>query len=348
MQHSTGQTRRALLSRLFPDGIPTLWCPPITHYTADRGIDRERTAAHLASIAPYVKGLLSAGSTGDGWQMTGEQWTAVTQLAVDAASKHRMKVLVGVLKADFAEQVEALRSAAKWLGGSAGPSAVNRLAGRNICAFTVCPPHGAELTEAEIEFAIRSYLDLGIPLALYQLPQVTRNEMAPELVYAAALKYDNFVLFKDTSGTDKVALYRRRRGDVCLLRGAEGDYARWYSAGGGPYHGFLLSTGNCFGRQLREILEALKAGRPDEARVVSERLSAVVAELFSAVKDVNDGNAFANSNKAADHFMAWGPRAAEVPPPFLNSGNRLPAEVIRSAGGILQRHGFMPVRGYLE
>ena len=64
---SATETRRQLLARFFPNGVPTLWCPLITHYDADGVIDRKRMAAHLEHISPFVKGILVPGSTGDGW-----------------------------------------------------------------------------------------------------------------------------------------------------------------------------------------------------------------------------------------------------------------------------------------
>ena len=78
------------------------------------------------------------------------------------------------------------------------------------------------------------------------------------------------------------------------------------------------------------------------------RLSAVVKDLFASVAGVKEGNPFANANKAADHYFAFGPKAAAVTPPLLQTGNRLPVEVIQQAGEILTRHGYMPARGYFE
>lgn len=348
MQHSIGQNRRSLLSRLFPEGIPTLWCPPITHYDDSGNVDKARSTAHLASMAPHVKGLLAAGSTSDGWVLTTEQSQAVTSLALESAVKHRQCVLVGVLKTTFQEQLDALRSTSKWITGSNSTSTSGRLLQRHVCGFTVCAPRGAALSPMEMEYALSNYLEVGLPIALYQLPQVTQNEIPPDLIYSLILKYPNLVLFKDSSGNDAVAKYKKKRGDLCLLRGAEGDYARWFTGSGGPYHGFLLSTANGFSPYLHQIIDGFQNGRIDESLKESNRLTAVVQELFALVASLKDGNAFANSNKAADHFMAYGPKAASVPPPRLHSGNRLPTEVIQAAGDTLRRHGYLPTRGYLE
>ena len=89
-------------------------------------------------------------------------------------------------------------------------------------------------------------------------------------------------------------------------------------------------------------------GRREEARRLSDRLSAVVKEVFARVAGLPDGNAFANANKAMDHFFAHGRQADQVAPPRLHAGSRLPVSLIHAAGETLQRHAFMPRRGYLE
>jgi len=81
---------------------------------------------------------------------------------------------------------------------------------------------------------------------------------------------------------------------------------------------------------------------------MSDRLTAVIQEVFGLVKGLPDGNPYANANKAIDHFFAFGPRALSVLPPRLHGGSRLPAEVMRATGEILSRHGFAPGYGYLE
>jgi dihydrodipicolinate synthase/N-acetylneuraminate lyase len=299
-------------------------------------------------MAPYVKGYLAAGSTSDGWVLNAEQHQAVTTLALESAAKHKQRILVGVLKPTFQEQLEALRETAKWITGSSSSSTAGKLIQRNDCGFTVCAPRGASLTPMEMEYALSNYLELGLPIALYQLPQVTQNEIPPDLIYSLIIKYPNLVLFKDSSGNDAVAKYKKKRGDLSLLRGAEGDYARWYVGSGGPYHGFLLSTANCFSASLHQIIDGFTNGHIDGSMKESNRLSALVHDLFAIVANLKDGNAFANSNKSADHFMAYGPKAASLPPPRLQSGNRLPVEVLQAAGDALRRHGYMPTRGYLE
>ena len=184
------------------------------------------------------------------------------------------------------------------------------------------------------------------PIALYQLPQVTQNEIGAELVSKMAARFSNFIMFKDSSGTDRVVSSGKDLGGVFTVRGAEGDYSRQLKVTGGSYDGFLLSTANCFAGEFRQMITDLSEGRVGAANKMSERLTATVTAVFNLVSPFPDGNAFANANKAMDHFFAYGPKAATVPPPRLHAGTSLPAEMIVETGKILQRYDLMPRAGY--
>ena len=86
---SMATQRAKLLKALFPDGVPTLWCPSLTHYNHDGRIDGARIEAHLRYLAPDVKGFLIPGSTGDGWLLSDAEFrelleVALAQLTVEA------------------------------------------------------------------------------------------------------------------------------------------------------------------------------------------------------------------------------------------------------------------------
>ena len=332
MNPQTPATRADWHARLFPRGIPSLWCPLLTHHRDDGSLDHARISAHLRHLAPHVKGFLIPGSTGDGWEMPDSEVRELLDLAQEQTAQLGPHLLIGVLKTQAAEAKRVIQEPRR----------------KDFAGFTVCPPKGKDIAQATLRDALAGILELGFPTALYQLPQITQNEMSPETVAELAARFPNFILFKDTSGADRVADSGLDFGGVFLVRGAEGDYARWLKAGGGPYDGFLLSTANCFGRELHQVIELLKSGQRDEAQRLSGRLSAVVKEVFVLVAGLPDGNAFANANKAMDHYFAHGPNAASVTPPRLHAGSRLPVEVIRQTGVALKRHGFLPQQGYLE
>lgn len=331
------RTQRATLtSGLFPGGIPSLWCPLITHYTAEGRIDGTRVAAHLDHLSPHVKGFLMPGSTGDGWEMSDEEVRELLDIALAEVERLGLHLLIGVLKTDAPSACRMIRELR------------DRFAGRKgIAGFTVCPPCGKELSQTQIKEGLESILNLGEATALYQLPQITQNEMSPELVAGLAARFPHFFLFKDTSGADRVVNSGLDLQGVFQVRGAEGDYVRWPRTGGGPYDGFLLSTANGLAAELHAVMEHLQAGRIDAARELSERLSNLVREVFALAAPLKFGNAFANANKALDHHFAFGPQAADITPPRSHAGSRLPVEMIRATGVALTANGFAPARGYL-
>ena len=354
-------TRSSLVARLFPSGIPRLWCPILTHYDAEGRIDQDRIRAHLRHLAPTVRTFLAPGSTGDGWEMSDAERTELLELLLETAAELEVWILVGVLAtergaaresvaalgAEFAGGGDAQAGEAHGRDGGAG-SAIDALAARRVCGFTVTPPKGADLDQTVIRGELESILGLGYPTALYQLPQITENEMSPETVSDLAARYENFYLFKDTSGGDRVALSGAPTADVFMVRGAEGGYAKHLKPAGGRYDGFLLSTANSFAAELSEIVELVFAGRQMEAAALSARVETVVNGVFDAVSALPYGNPFANANKAIDHVRAYLPDHGSVPPPMTHSGNRIPQDAVELAERLLREQDLLPGRGYLR
>lgn len=339
--------RSALLRRLLPDGVPTLWCPLLTHYDDAGSIDFVRIRRHLDFLAPSVRGFLVPGSTGDGWQLSDDEAQTLLAGVVELAVERRLALLIGVLKPTGAAMHVAMARTLRWLQQRAGSDdPLTALRSASVAGFTYCAPHGAALTQGEIADVLDSLLATGLPASLYQLPQVTGNRIAPETVHALAARHANLMMLKDTSGEDQVA--GSGLDALFLVRGAEGGYGRHLKLAGGRYDGFLLSTANGFGPQLAELIEHLRQDRRHDADALSARLEATVNEVFAAAVPLPYGNAFTNANKAIDHFMAYGPDAAGVTPPRLHSGERLPAALIATTADALQRNGLMPARGYLN
>jgi len=348
--NAVSEKRKALIIDLFPSGIPRLWCPLLTHYTSDGGIDFNRMQIHFRHLIPWVGGFLIPGSTGDGWELTEEETLKVTVFAMEQARSYKISLLIGVLKAD----VEAMKQTISRLitsiqKNSAAEQNTRELLKANfVCGFTVCPPLGSSLKQSEIEAGLSAILDMGMPTALYQLPQMTENELAPETFERLAEKYSNLVFFKDSSGGDSIATSNVHRGGVFLVRGAEGDYAQWLvDAAGGCYNGFLLSTANCFAQYLSSLIKNLEVKNQKNAVAISKRLTAVVGKVFSLVQSLPYGNPFTNANKSIDHFFAFGPSADAIEGPLIHERIRIPQHVIRATGAILTHYHLMPANGYL-
>ena len=334
----TQQTARAAIQHeSFPSGFPRLWCPSLTHFRAARELDDARIRAHLTSLSPYVHGILVPGSTGEGWQMGDSDIHELLTTVLDIASPLGQQVLIGVLKSNVNEMLRCLGAMDAFRQHPA------------VVGITVCPPQGHQLTQAEIHASLGEVLRLGWPTALYQLPQVTQNEMSATTVAHLAAEFQNFILFKDSSGSDSVATSGREFGGVYMLRGAEqGGYASWPRAAGGPYDGFLLSTANVFAREFSEMFDLMDSGQFIAAQSISSKLVNVVSAAFTIVADFPIGNAFSNANKIVDHCLAYGNDANNINPPLLFSGERLPAVFIEKAIALLREHSLMPQRGYFS
>ena len=244
--------RPALTKLLFPAGVPLLWSPTLVFYDETGGIDRDRQLAHLAFMAPHVRGILVPGSTGDAWEMDDAEALTVLEVVIPFVVQEGLDLLVGVLRPTAAATRALLDKVLDHLCRRARTqSVVEAFVAAHVRGITIAAPSSATpLPQEAIGAALEPVFGLGLPTALYQLPQVTGNTMTPELVAGLAERFPNLLLFKDSGGRDEVALSGRMPAEVTLLRGAEGDYARWSKARGGPYGGFLLSSANAFPAQL--------------------------------------------------------------------------------------------------
>merc|ERR1719482_427735 len=198
-----------------------------------------------------------------------------------------------------------------------------------------------------MESSLSKFLEKGPPIAVYQLPQVTEVTMSPGLLRRLADKYETFLFFKDSSGQDGMALSRIPLDGVSMMRGAEGKYAEWLADPiPSGYHGFLLSTANVYPTPLTSLISNVAKGADGgdlaAAATLSAQISRVTATAFDLVTgDLAaglGGNAFTNSAKAVDYWMAWGPKASQQgrPLPLLKSGKRLPLAVVDKIGEVLK------------
>ena len=335
--------RKALVHELFPAGLPRLWCPLLTHYKDDRSLDTERMAAHIGTMRKWISSFLVPGSTGDGWELSSSETDSLLDFLLSEAKSQDFSVMIGVLRTGLGDSLDAIRYYLDRY--TSGDTRVSALTDKRICGFTVTPPEGADLPQDLILGELSAIGESGVPLAIYQLPQITHNEMSPETVASLVLNYPNVYLFKDTSGFDKVVRSGVELDNLFLVRGAEG---RYYENTASGYDGFLLSTTNCFAKELTAILDYAAHGKADQAKDLSDRVSAVVEAVFAEAGKLDYGNPFSNANRAMDHYLAWGSAYATAPLPMTHSGNNLPKFLIEKAAMLLNQYGFEVRKGYLE
>jgi len=365
--------RAAITSILHPRGIPALWCPPITHYGENGAVDIERSQTHLARIIPHASCLLIPGSTGDGWEMDAAETDALLRSLLPLVGDLGGKVLIGALDPDAARAGQAMEGRMNLALETAGAEfgfgelrgepekAAVACAAAGIAGFAVCAPAGEGRSQEEIEDALSAILALGLPTALYQLPQVTKNEISPATFARLAARWPNLYLLKDTSGLDHIALAGIERAGVFFVRGMEGDFSRWISRSGTcegaeaerRYDGLLLSSANVFAAELADTIRLARSGEEEKAASLSGRISRVVNPVLAEAAGLPYGNAFSNANRALDWVMAYGQTSGRVSAssdeqrtiaPRTHSGEKLPASLIEFAAAALAREGFEPPR----
>lgn len=345
----TQNKRSEMVSCLFPKGIPALWCPPIVHYDENGKLDQERSRKHLNRLVRSVHTFLLSGSTGDGWELSGEEKKELLGFYMDEAERLPFQMLIGVLEPEEGAAAVKIKEWAEYLMRKAETKTpADAMRKCHICGFTVCAPRGAERKQREIRNELEKILMLDYPTVIYQLPQITENEISPETTAFLAEKYPNFYMFKDTSGTDRVKRSEKSYGNVFFVRGAEGDYERWSRFSGGCYDGFLLSSANTFGDELLAVLEALQEGRIKEAEAVSSMVSGIIGDVFEALQSLEGGNVFANANKCIDHILAYGKQWETYKGPMRHCGMRIPEEYLKKTYDILEKAGKVPEKGYCE
>lgn len=296
-------------------GIDQLWVPLISHYR-DEGsrvqLDRERMAAHVRQLRPFARQYLLAGSTGDGWEMN----DAMVGELVDFASNETFAgaaLMFGALGHTTDEVIARAEVIESYIERSPSPDV--KLAG-----LAVCPQVSPRASQDEVLKHYEAVLTATrLPIAAYELPQVTGCSIEPETMRELAA-HPRVVMCKDTSGADRIA--REKLDAVLLVRGAEGNYVE--ALRGGGYNGLLLSSGNNFSATLRQILTCLDTDLLPRAESLSDILTKVIEGVFSLAEALPFGNPFSNANKGVDHLLAHGPDWSEHALPLTISGNRLP------------------------
>jgi 4-hydroxy-tetrahydrodipicolinate synthase len=338
-------TRDELQKGLFGGGPDRLWVPLLSHYCpipAGAKFDPVRTKAQVMAIRPYVSQFLIAGSTGDGWEMVPRQFARVIEFVQSSeAFDGECRVLFGALARTTTEVVDLVRSVEEYLPEMGEP-------GSRFVGIVVCPPVGESHDQRDIEDHYRAVLAQSrVPMAVYQLPQVTGCRIQPETLRRLVLDEPRIVMFKDSSGDDFVADSGLDFDGLILVRGAEGQYAESLRPLG-QYDGLLVSTANVFGRQLREILDLLVGAAGDAAREKSETLSTLVREVFAMVGSLPHGNAFANSNRIVDHLMACGREWERMAPPLLHNGTTYEPDLMAEVAAKVDEVIGLPEVGYLS
>ncbi len=307
--------------------FPTLWFPPLTYYKEGGVIDTDKMARELSKIYPYSKGVLVPGSTGDGWVLSQEKQEALVRFFLKGFDFGRFSMMIGALKPTADETIQSIAGWCEILRQISGKSDdAEAMAALDVKAFVFCVPAGMDARDAQLKEMGR-ILDVGLPMAFYQLPLVTGVTVDPAVVAELAEKHPNLIVAKDSGGVDEMAKSGLLKDRLMLLRGAEGDQTEMITGNAPIYDGLLLSTVNCFAREHSELMQ----GKRDYSGYGD-----VISEVFAAVK-APVSNPFSDAVRAVCCAKEYGPEVAKMDI-YCYNGKKLPAELAAKAAESLRRH----------
>jgi dihydrodipicolinate synthase/N-acetylneuraminate lyase len=252
----------------------------------------------------------------------------------------KINIVIGILRTDVDGMFKMLDYAVNFLKDIGITVNSDDYEESRFKGFVLCPPKGKNKSQDEIRDTFVRFLDLNYPTVLYQLPQVTENETTPDTLEFLVEEYANLYMMKDSSGDDIIARSERDYHKLILVRGAEGGYSDMLKKSGGFYDGFLLSTGNSFPKELKDMCDMIDDDNEHDADELSHRLTLAINEVFDLSKNIKNGNAFTNSNKMIEHIRKFGDEWKNKQLPRIHSGENIPKELLEKTEDILKKYKF--------
>ncbi|MBE5761019.1 MAG: hypothetical protein E7334_03365 [Clostridiales bacterium] len=337
------EKRNELMQRLFPGGVPRIWCPMLTHYNPDGGIDGFRMRAMLRSLYPHVGGLVAAGETGDGYRLTRKQCDSVLNICLEDSKALGMRVLFAVLEDEAQDAFGCIyyHLAALERKFKKGDHIENLIAA-GLCGYLVYLPVGDDMTDEELVDDLTPIMELGVPIALVNDPAVTHNQLSPKSICEFAHKYPHFFCYQDKSGRDEFVLSQYDDDTLYTLRGFEYDYSSWFDR----YDGFMVPSANCFASAIARIWAEREDGEPGSADDISLRITNAVRGLVELGERM-EGDVLQNAARLGDHFRAYGKDSWDVDPSLTFGGEEIPYKLIEAAGDIINDNGLSNENGYM-
>jgi 4-hydroxy-tetrahydrodipicolinate synthase len=234
----------------------------VTPFHADGSLDldgTQRLAAHLVDDLHH-DGLVVNGTTGESATKTDAEDIAVIRAVVEAVGD-RATVVAGVGTNDTAHSVEAARAAAT--AGAHGVMAVTPYYNR--------PPQEGLVRHFH---AIADATDL--PMLTYDIPKRTGTAIELETMIRIA-EHPRIVANKDAKGDLDFAQWGMASTGLAWYSGDDILNLPLLALGAG---GMISVVGHLVGDRLKEMAEALWAGRPDEAAEINAALLPVYAGCF--------------------------------------------------------------------
>jgi len=234
----------------------------VTPFRADGSLDLDgasRLASHLVDVLHH-DGLVINGTTGESATKTDAEDIAVLHAVLEAVGD-RATVIAGVGTNDTAHSVEAARAAAA--AGAHGVMAVTPYYNR--------PPQEGLVRHFH---AIADATDL--PMLTYDIPKRTGTAIELETMIRIA-EHPRIVANKDAKGDLEFAQWGMTSTGLAWYSGDDILNLPLLALGAA---GMISVVGHVVGDRLKDMAEALWAGRPDEAAAINAALLPVYTGCF--------------------------------------------------------------------
>lgn len=226
-----------------------------TPFDADGSIDEGKLRAHVDfQLESGVHGLVPCGSTGEMAGLSLVERKRVTEVVLDQVDG-TVPVVPGTGACATRDAVELTRHAKD--AGAAG-------------ALVIAPYYEVPTREEVVEY-YGAIGDVGLPLAAYNLPEVTGINLDGTFYRELRQRTESVIYAKDTSGSmeQAVDLLQNHSDVVTVLIGLDTIILPGFLMG---IQGTIWGASNFAPRECVQIWDAVEAGRYDEARDVFARI----------------------------------------------------------------------------
>lgn len=280
----------------------------VSPFHADGSIDldgAQRLAAHLVDDLKH-DGLVINGTTGESATKTDEEDLAVLRAVLDAVGD-RATIIAGVGTNDTAHSVEAAKAAAE-----AGAHAV----------MAVTPYYNRPPQEGLVRHftAIADATDL--PMITYDIPKRTGTAIELDTLKRLA-EHPRIVANKDAKGDLDFAQWAIRETGLAWYSGDDILNLPLLSIGAA---GMISVVGHLVGDRLKDMAEALWAGRPAEAAAINAALLPVYTGCFRTQGVI--------LTKAALEMQGWPAGPVRLPLVDATQAQREQLRIDLAAGGV--------------
>jgi dihydrodipicolinate synthase/N-acetylneuraminate lyase len=255
----------------FPGILPAVTTP----FAASGDIDVAALKANVeALLEAGVHGFVATGTMGEAGSLTTEERRTVVRAVVEAAGG-RVPAVAGVSSGSARQSLAYARDAAE-----AGADAI-------MCL----PPLGYRADADELVAFFADVAGGGLPLMVYNNPEASGVDLAPELIVRIAQEVEGVVAIKECSGDARrlAALINADSGLEVLVGGD--DWALEGFCAGAT--GWVTGVGVVAPREVVELYDLCRAGELDAARAVYRRILPIarfdmtpkLVQYFKAAQD---------------------------------------------------------------